>query len=251
MDTALLVVLVQCYNPLSIERDSGYFVIGQGVKDMGVPVDIVDLITDQNEDTATSFCHFIKEIFACPKLDIITFCEKLEISDLIETRNQLYQKMCEQQPNYHGQQLRRRRKKKMLIEDIYILGNCTVNSLEDKKLRSILTDDNKSSQQDSIVSVNSDSETCENNTLDLDLFETCIRLKSSVTELMKTVKSLESRIETMESEATRMKLTIANLKDRKQSETVFSESIDSQSTQNPNTKVIRAEVHKDINSHNQ
>ena len=104
LDTALLVVLVQCYNPLSIERDSGYFVIGQGVKDMGVPVDIVDLITDQNEDTATSFCHFIKEIFACPKLDIITFCEKLEISDLIETRNQLYQKMCEQQPNYQGQQ---------------------------------------------------------------------------------------------------------------------------------------------------
>ena len=122
--------------------------------------------------------------------------------------------MCEQQPNYQGQQLRRRRKKKMLIEDIYIIGNGTVNSLEDKKLCSILTDDSKSFQHDSIVSVNSDSETCEKNTLDLDLFETCTRLKSSVTELMKTVKSLESRIETMESEATKMKLTIANLKDR-------------------------------------
>ena len=147
---------VQCCNPLSLERDLErvIYVIGLGVKDMGFPVDIVDLITDQNEDTATSFCHFIKEIFACPKLNIIAFYEKLEINDLIETRNQLYQKMCEQQPNYQGQQLRRRRKKKMLIEDICILGNCTVNSLEDKKLRSILTDDNKSSQHDSIVSLN-------------------------------------------------------------------------------------------------
>ena len=107
-------------------------------------------------------------------------------------------------PQYNGCELFARRKKAYLAEDIYILGHCLVNKLEDRRLKNIV----KGNQANESTNVIQD-EVSPNS--DLDILQTCTSLKSTMDLLVTQVKGLVLRVGTLEKDVTSMKIMVQHL----------------------------------------
>ena len=225
---------------------------------MGNSKDIIELLTDGNCDPAIYFCESVHEIFANTKSYITGICEQLDRKVLIELRQKLFEKLCNQHPIFASHELCNRRTKKKLKEDIYVIGNSLVNALEDKKLRKLFKN-GKQSENDSTVLSDSDGESD-----NASLLEVCASLKTTVAVLMNKVTLLESRIKTLESESTKSKdnnFKLDELLDESEPSIVSdAQSIidldmddvpntaEQQQNKKPNKKItVIADVHKDIN----
>ena len=105
-------------------------------------------------------------------------------------------------PKYKDYELYARRSKPLLAEDVYILGFSVLNRLEERNLPKILkyvpaqTEDHQEEGFDG----------------DVDLLQTCIKLKTSNVSLLSQVSDLVTRVVSLENEMTKMKCTIARLR---------------------------------------
>ena len=162
---------------------------------MGVPIDIVQQVTDSNGDILQAFSDYIADIYACTKTDIFKMFEQLDIQSLTQLREGLFEKLCDQRPSLFGHELIKRKKQNTLIDDIYVIGYSLVNGLEDRKIKKVLKADNENCND----SLN------ESNTLISDpsnraLITICAELKAAVRKLENNIKTLGARITEVEDE---------------------------------------------------
>ena len=105
---------------------------------MGEPTNVLDTVANAGENKVTVYNDNLVEIFAHAKTEILELNEKMENRELLRLRNVLFEQVLGNFPQYNGCELFARRKKAYLAEDIYILGHCLVNKLEDRRLKNIV-----------------------------------------------------------------------------------------------------------------
>ena len=133
-------------------------------------------------------------------------------------------------PTLNAQQLSGRRSKKLLAEDMFVIGYSLCNKLEDQRLRKILKQCGAKQDDSANVSIGPNDE---GDTQTLTIL--CAELKTTVNVLQTLVKTLVSRIDTLESEATEMKIQLKRFSEPK--ETKKSDQIEI---------IFEAEVHHDM-----
>ena len=153
----------------------------------------------------------------------------------MELRSRLFKILGEIIPTLQERELCHRKKHKLMAEDIYIIGNSLVSTMEDKRLKKFLKPSN--------IKMNESLDQSEMNTICIDveqdknesnLLQICVELKVSVQELVGKVKHLEEKMVILEKEATESKLQIKLLTDARKK-------------LGPNEQIVEAEVHADIN----
>ena len=205
---------------------------------MGIPDEIRDLLLEEDEDITTVFCSHLEEIFTCTKNDIALTCDQINKNRLSDLRDGLFLKLSENNASIAGYELIRRKKKNILIEDIYVLGYSLVSSLEDRRLKKIFK--SEGTVEDSVNM--SDIDTDDRHNIILQMLA---ELKCEHNKLQKYVKSLESRVDVLETEVAEIRAESrkqANLTAGNASQTELKVS-----TNKPQLKksLVRAEVHRD------
>ena len=157
------------------------------------------------------FVDNIVLVFSHTKNDVIEQLDKWNMEVLINLRCVLFRKFVEIFPQYKEQELISRRSKQLLTEDVYIIGYSVINKKEDRRFKNILKGEMPSEVTASpeIIDINR-------------LYETCLELQEMVDILKVRVNGHEKRIEELEDENTRLKLTLVEKiekTDEKQAET--------------------------------
>ena len=102
---------------------------------------IFDQIINSGEDIAATFKEKLSEIFTHTQREILDFCGTLDKDQLVAIRSILFDKVQLILPAYNSHELVIRRNKDKLCEDIYVIGNCVVSKLEDRRLKKIVKSD--------------------------------------------------------------------------------------------------------------
>ena len=204
---------------------------------MGIPDEITEQILDENSDTVAVFYTFLRDIFACTKFDITSFCDLLDQVCLAELREYIFGKLCIAKPELNHNELCQRRKKALIIDDIYILGHCLINDLEDRRLKNVIKKDNPKTNESSIdeSKIEEDSE-CQENVL----LKICAELKTEIIGLKDQLKSLVTRVVILEDEKSKLESRVEELSTSKSQK---------KSMNDVKTKkiTVTAEVHRDKN----
>ena len=143
-----------------------------------------------SNDSVEIFIKFLEDIFAKPRSEIIELCDEFEIEALMELRSRLFKILGEIIPTLQERELCHRKKHKLMAEDIYIIGNSLVSTMEDKRLKKLLKPSN--------IKMNESLDQSEMNTICIDveqdknesnLLQICVELKVSVQELVGKVNT--------------------------------------------------------------
>ena len=196
-------------------------------------------------NTAQGFVANLTGIFANTKKDIIDFCESLELNILLEIRQLLYQKLIGLQFMTDELELCNRRKKSALADDIYVIGYSVVSEHEHKRLKKVLK-----SKTDAGDITLTQGEPVNPRTEDSELLVMCHSLREQVRELLGRVASLSSRVESLESELTGLKILRLDDRKRNDQEKIKPDVDEISKNINPlkkSTVKVTAEVHNDIN----
>ena len=171
---------------------------------------IFDQIINSGEDIAVTFKEKLSEIFAHTQREILDFCGTLDKDQLVAIRSILFDKVQIILPAYNSHELVIRRNKGKLCEDIYVIGNCVVSKLEDRRLKRIVKSDTSSelslSQADKSTLIGDDT----------DVLHICATLKSTVDALSLQVSRLKTRVGILEEDLSVAVETIQALKRPKQ-----------------------------------
>ena len=198
---------------------------------MGIPDVIIEQILDVDSDAVVVFYTLLHDIFHCTRDDILSFCETLDDECLSKLREYLFVQLRKANPEINDKELCHRRKKSKVIDDIYILGYCLINGLEDRRLQKTLKCDN--GKISDITSVN-DGDFQENIALSV-----CAELKSEINKLKNSIKCMEARIVTLQNENCELKLKMLDGDVQKQARNELRPSL-------PKNKIkVFADVHKD------
>ena len=109
---------------------------------------------------------------------------------LVALRQQLHESLVQKFPQLASKKLYNRRKTPNIVNDIYIIGYCIVNELEDSRLNKVLKN------YTAVIDVSEQEEGDQSllNDTEGGLLAVCVQLQKSVTELTKTVKKLQEDI---------------------------------------------------------
>ena len=171
----------------------------------------------ESANIGDSFFSLLDDIFSNPKNEIIQACENLDLEKLRSIRSDLFDKLKEDIPFIQDCVLCPRKKGKLVAEDIYVIGKSLLNDPEDKCLkkivRSLKTKDKSSDLSIEISDNFLNSSQNEEEEKDINLFKVCADLRVLVLELSDKVKHLQSRLDVLESDATKTTMKIQLLSD--------------------------------------
>ena len=122
--------------------------------------------------------------------------ENLKFTVLTALRQKLHGGFTQKFPLLAPKKLYNRRKTEKMVNDIYILGYCVINNLEDARLNKVIKDYIPNVD---VADENDDTENPPNNS-DPELLTVCLDLRKSVNDLTKTVRQLQGDIQILKEE---------------------------------------------------
>ena len=167
---------------------------------------VFEEILNTGDELVATFLERISEIYAHTQKVIIDFLETLNEEQLLLLRADLFEKCIQILLSYNQYELITRRKKKLICEDIYVLGYCVVNGLEDRRLKNIVK---PKPANDSVIS---EADTSLQDNEELDLRQFCVSLKSAVDALTTQVCRLKTRVGILEEDLTSANCEIQKLR---------------------------------------
>ena len=165
---------------------------------MSQPESVFDLLSNLKENKVSTLMDKLSEVYAHAKSEIVEFLEKCDCDNLSEFQSSLYSKLLEFLPQFKSYKLYARRSKSLMVEDIYIIGYCLLNKLEDKRLKNILME----GPPNESLPVSEE----EDEHRDKDLLLMCVELKASVERLTTEMQRLRTRVGVLEDELSNEKI---------------------------------------------
>ncbi len=115
---------------------------------------------------------------------------------LIQIRQALFDKLCDNMPIFNNREMFNRRKMEMIALDAYVLGNSVVNNASDKRLSKVLKP-----PRGAMPSQSADDSVMGGHLVDnSDLLEACTELKTTVVPLTQTVRNLTKQVSDLQRE---------------------------------------------------